>query len=71
LKNVWKDFSIIKRIKDVVDGKTGHPYDIRDSAKKLYEEWGSRVEGIRGFPRWKIRKPTPKSKFQEYVLQAE
>ena len=68
-KNV-KNCYIIEQIKDVVNGKTGHPNDIRDGAKRLYEEWTSRVEGIRGFPRWKMVYPT-RSKYQTYVLRAK
>ena len=66
IENVCKDFCVIEQIKDVADGKTSHPHDIRDRAKRVYDEWTGRVEELRGFPRWKT---TPDG--VEYILQVE
>jgi len=69
IENVCKDFCIIEEIKNVAHGgKTSHPYDIRDSAKRVYEEWTGSVEEVRGFPCWKMIDPSGLG-VVEYVLQ--
>jgi len=69
-----KDLNVIKELKNIADGKGEHADDIRNEARRTYEEWSFRVEGIRGLPRWKEMDPqwTPKLiRNRNFVLENE
>jgi len=68
--NVLQDYGILKKVKEVADGKGKHTDDIRDKARTVYERWAIHVQEIRGKPRWKI-KSRPESDVVRYVLQRE